>query len=504
MSTTRTAITGTSITRPRPRCPESAITNRSATTRTTRTTTTTASVLVSVPCFVGRRAIVSSRSRNRVRIDVVVVAAVVAAFSWFLGGACAFCDAFMPFSAALCHRHPRRPLAATAAATETAATTRYDPSSPTNTHLSTAAIGIRTATATGTRGYCPRCKRPGVVCICHALPDAKIDCGTRILILQHPREAKKRKRTSTVPLIGLSIHHVEICVGTKFERGSHPLLDEALIMAERDRTSSHSHSHSHSNKDDGDDGSGRALLLYPSERAMPLQTYLEETETVTKTKSAHTGDARTNANANATVTTTTTTTNNILVVLDGTWAQTQSMVQNSYSLLRNLPFVMFDDETDSLFDSLRQEPAPHCTSTLEAIARAIRLLGSSSNNNDSNDNSNARKGADFLEQSLRAMVDGQLRFAMDKNTARPRYCRKDGNSDTNGKNDKSDDNDDNNNNNEATTSGSNKRGRTKRAQKRNRKIVSKRRSADLRLPTAKTEEEIELDRIRFVYIAHMG
>ena len=35
-----------------------------------------------------------------------------------------------------------------------------------------------------TRGYCPRCKRPNVVCICHALPEKPIDCGTRILILQ--------------------------------------------------------------------------------------------------------------------------------------------------------------------------------------------------------------------------------------------------------------------------------------------------------------------------------
>ena len=34
------------------------------------------------------------------------------------------------------------------------------------------------------RGYCPRCKRPNVVCICHALPDQPIDCGTKILILQ--------------------------------------------------------------------------------------------------------------------------------------------------------------------------------------------------------------------------------------------------------------------------------------------------------------------------------
>ena len=41
-----------------------------------------------------------------------------------------------------------------------------------------------TVSADSIRGYCPKCKRPSVVCICHALPDAPIDCGTRILILQ--------------------------------------------------------------------------------------------------------------------------------------------------------------------------------------------------------------------------------------------------------------------------------------------------------------------------------
>ena len=42
----------------------------------------------------------------------------------------------------------------------------------------------RSTSISNTRGYCPKCKRPGVVCVCHALPDTPIDCGTRILILQ--------------------------------------------------------------------------------------------------------------------------------------------------------------------------------------------------------------------------------------------------------------------------------------------------------------------------------
>jgi len=315
---------------------------------------------------------------------------------------------------------------------------------------------------TGTRGLCSRCKRPNVVCICHALPDVPIDCGTRILILQHPREAKKRKRTSTVPLIGLSIQNVEICVGTKFEEGSHPLLDEALGMA-----------HSKGNNDtDSNNSHGHALLLYPSEGALPLQTYIETVMNTsnepTPTKPTKNQTTSTNSSDETKMS------NDILVVVDGTWAQTQSMVQNSDVMLRKLPRVMFDEKTNSLFDSLRQEPAPHCTSTLEAISRSIRLLGSSTNNNN---HIKSTRGADALDQSLKAMVDGQLRFALDEDNARPRYYRK---------------NDDEN------------KIVSKREAGRTRKMVSRKLQTDLILPRAKTKEEIEFDRIRFVYIAHMG
>ena len=54
------------------------------------------------------------------------------------------------------------------------------------------------------RSYCSRCHRPTPTCLCHALPLQRIPLSSlnlRLLILQHPREARKRKRTSTVPLI---------------------------------------------------------------------------------------------------------------------------------------------------------------------------------------------------------------------------------------------------------------------------------------------------------------
>lgn len=225
-------------------------------------------------------------------------------------------------------------------------------------------------------------------------------------------------------------------------------MDEALAMASSGKPESH------------------ALLLYPSEEAVPLQSYLESSSLNSISK--HESSVSTKLENGSLPSNN----NHVLVVVDGTWAQTQSMMQNSYTTLRELPFVMFDETTNSLFDSLRQEPAPHCTSTLEAISRAIRLMGSFSNHK-----INSIKAADLLETSLQAMVDGQLMFALDGTAAKPRYYRK-------------------NKEDEQLIS--------KRAQGRPRKLVSRRRTAELSLPKVKTKEEIEMDRIRFIYVAHMG
>jgi hypothetical protein len=161
------------------------------------------------------------------------------------------------------------------------------------------------------------------------------------------------------------------------------------------------------------------------------------------------------------------------------------MIQNSQDCLGKLPSVMFDETTHSLLDSLRREPAEHCTSTLEAVARALLLLGAYGNNQQQQQQQSA-SAAKFLEQSLAAMVDGQLRYALDGATARPRYYRKNETADKH------------------TTNTNKTPAASKRAEGRSRKTVSRRRRAELSLPRPKTAEELELERIRFVYVAHMG
>ena len=196
------------------------------------------------------------------------------------------------------------------------------------------------------------------------------------------------------------------------------------------------------------------MLLYPGDAAMPL------TGASTVGGNLIDGGRRTRNNIT-------------LIVLDGTWAQTQSMYQQSPAL-HNLPTYMFDDDTASLFDPMRQEPAGHCTSTLEAISRALRIIGGSSGvssgKGDDGDDNAAIVAADALEDSLRAMVAGQMQYANDASRARPR----------------------------TKNMGDDNSGNTTREQTvaQGRKI-RRRRRAQLSLSQPLTEEEMEARRIRF-------
>ena len=301
------------------------------------------------------------------------------------------------------------------------------------------------------RSYCPRCQRPAPTCLCHALPrDGPISLpNIRVLILQHPREARKRKRTSTVPLIGLCLDDVTICVGTRFGCGDdnegkgHASCPEALREV--------------LNKP-GED----VILLYPGETALPLN----EREVAPAGKAS----SRDNDSLSHEKVT--------LMVIDGTWAQTQSIYQQSPCLQR-LPQYMFTEDTESLFDPIRQEPASHCTSSLEAISRALRIVGGRNKEDDNGSGDKAiavAAAAVALEDSLRAMVKGQMQYANDASKSRPRTKNNNSNNNRNG---------------DTAATGKGRK-------------IRKRRQAQLSLPRPMTEEEVEASRIRFIYVAHLG
>jgi DTW domain-containing protein YfiP len=63
----------------------------------------------------------------------------------------------------------------------------------------------------------------------------------------------------------------------------------------------------------------------------------------------------------------------VLVVIDGTWAQAEKMLAAN-PFLAALPRVSVVSGRPSGYGDLRREPAPHCLSTIEAVACALGAL----------------------------------------------------------------------------------------------------------------------------------
>ena len=198
------------------------------------------------------------------------------------------------------------------------------------------------------RTLCTRCVRPRPVCICEALPPAALPTETKVLVLQNPVEAKKK--VATVPLIPLSITDCTIVRGICFSEEL-PELRSAV-----------------------DDGY-LPLLLYPGDDAQPLEAWAG----TGAGEAAHNGKKA------------------LLILVDGTWRQAHHMLRHSPGLAAACQRVCFSSATTSDFDRLRREPAQHCISTVEACARALRLLEPT------------ESAAVYMEESLRQMVAAQLR-----------------------------------------------------------------------------------------------
>ena len=203
------------------------------------------------------------------------------------------------------------------------------------------------------RKICSGCNRPPVLCLCKALPKEKFRTETKILILQHPNEFR-RKTFSTVPLLSLVLEDVQVKVGYQFEVSDLPLLEQTLLSGKR------------------------PLLLFPTEDAIAMEELgVPEYTTV--------------GNVGGTVAP-----NNLLILLDGTWAETKRMALQSPSVVENCQHVTFYANKACLYDSIRKEPDAFCFSTLEACARALEHL------------EDAFEETKYLEDVLRLMVEKKL------------------------------------------------------------------------------------------------
>ncbi|XP_004493492.1 tRNA-uridine aminocarboxypropyltransferase A [Cicer arietinum] len=183
------------------------------------------------------------------------------------------------------------------------------------------------------RTICSNCQRPNHVCLCHALPAHPIQTTTRVFILHHPHEAQHK--LSTTPILTKSLLHATSITGRRLRRGLSPLLDQ----------------------------SPPAVYLFPSTTSS-LAVDISDPKLSELIRSGENGGL-------------------VLIAFDATWKHAREMVKASEKFLSKFAIRVclgMEDEKvsgGSIYDSeliLRKEPFGGCVSTMEAVARALRVL----------------------------------------------------------------------------------------------------------------------------------
>ncbi len=159
------------------------------------------------------------------------------------------------------------------------------------------------------RELCLRCRRPASVCWCGAL--TRVPSQTRVVFIQHPREAKVP--ISTCRMAHLSLPNSELHVGTTAV-GDARL--EALCREEG------------------------VAVLFPSDSAVDVDELSAPPRT--------------------------------LVVVDGTWSNAKKVVEKC-PLLSQLPRLKFSPDKPGNY-RIRKEPEAHCLATIEATAFVLERL----------------------------------------------------------------------------------------------------------------------------------
>jgi tRNA-uridine aminocarboxypropyltransferase len=157
------------------------------------------------------------------------------------------------------------------------------------------------------RPTCRRCLRPESFCVCAGL--GPIPSRTRVVLLQHPREA--RLAICSAWLTRIALERCELHRGVRFE--SDPRVRELVARP------------------------GTALL-FPGPNAVPAEAVPRPPE--------------------------------VLVVVDGTWIQAEKMLLANPALAA-LPRVTLGPGHESGYGALRREPAAGHLSTIEAVAHAL-------------------------------------------------------------------------------------------------------------------------------------
>ena len=158
------------------------------------------------------------------------------------------------------------------------------------------------------RASCSRCLRPAEFCVCEGLAPAA--SRTRVVLLQHPREA--RLAICSAWLTRLALENAELHQGVSFEDS--PRIRELASLS-------------------------GAAILYPGPASTPARELARHPPPV-------------------------------LFAVDGTWHQSEKMLRLSPTLA-SLPRVSVDAGRPSGYGGLRAEPGAVHLSTLEAVALAL-------------------------------------------------------------------------------------------------------------------------------------
>ena len=253
------------------------------------------------------------------------------------------------------------------------------------------------------RAYCPSCNRPPIQCLCDYLPDQKIALNTKVVVLQHPVEFR-RKTVSTVPLLKLVLEHCQVLVGRSFESSIQlqtiihdacsiekriPLLlfpgSDAITLEDSDAMAQLEEAHYEKNK-----------YLYEHGEISDSET--GETQVI-ENEIGHEYEILTKENGE--------TTKNekspkyLLIIIDGTWTQAKRMLRYSPVLLEKCHPIQFKGTSDrSIYDSIRKQPDDFCLSTLESCVRTLKLLEPH--------NPSMKEATEHLNESLKALVRTQM------------------------------------------------------------------------------------------------
>jgi DTW domain-containing protein YfiP/ribosomal protein S18 acetylase RimI-like enzyme len=198
------------------------------------------------------------------------------------------------------------------------------------------------------------------------LPEEKIGLETKVLVLQHPVEFR-RKTISTVPLLKLVLDQCHVLVGRSFDVELETIINQAC-------------------------NEGRIpLLLFPGPRA----TVLEDTNAMEQLQAANYKSSDTQAEHGPA--------KYLLIIVDGTWTQAKRMVRNSPALMQKCNPIQFTGTKDlSIYDAIRKQPDTHCLSTLESCVRTLKLLEPETAKTD--------EASKHLLDSLRSMIFTQLKY----------------------------------------------------------------------------------------------